>query len=96
MPLFILTVLKVVFVLLLYFFVYRAIRSVASDLRKREGRRRQKRRKNQNAECRIVQLDHEEVLCNGRIREVEELAPTFRQLLLDTIERAATRACPKG
>ena len=40
MPLFILTVLKVVFVLLLYFFVYRAIRSVASDLRKREGQPR--------------------------------------------------------
>lgn len=59
------------------------------DLQKREGRRTQKRRRKQNAECRIVLLDHEEVLCNGRIRELEELAPTFRQLLLSTIERAA-------
>jgi pSer/pThr/pTyr-binding forkhead associated (FHA) protein len=33
MPLFVLTVLKVVFVALLYFFVYRAIRSVVVDLR---------------------------------------------------------------
>jgi pSer/pThr/pTyr-binding forkhead associated (FHA) protein len=33
MPLFVLTVLKVVFLALLYFFVYRAIRSVVVDLR---------------------------------------------------------------
>ncbi len=48
MPVFVLTVLKVVFLLLLYFFVYRAVRTVALDLRvparaerRAEGRARQ-------------------------------------------------------
>jgi hypothetical protein len=38
-PPFVLTVLKVVFLALLYFFVYRAIRSVVVDLRGSQGRR---------------------------------------------------------
>ncbi|MFN7988647.1 MAG: hypothetical protein U0529_14320 [Thermoanaerobaculia bacterium] len=29
----------------------------------------------------VVQLDHEEVLCSGRIRVVSELAPSFRALV---------------
>jgi hypothetical protein len=39
-----------------------------------------------NREFAIVKLDHEEILCNERIKVVAELAPTFEQLLIATIE----------
>jgi hypothetical protein len=39
-------------------------------------------------DMRIVQLDHEEILCYGRIREVKELAPSFRALVLNTVNSA--------
>jgi hypothetical protein len=39
---------------------------------------------------RIVKIDHEEILCNYRVKVVTELAPTFEQLVLQTIERANT------
>ena len=42
----------------------------------------------QNAEYRIVKLDHEEILCFSRTKIVAELAPTFRALVEETIERA--------
>jgi hypothetical protein len=42
-----------------------------------------------NREFEIVKLDHEEVLCNERIRVVAKLAPTFEQLVEDTIASAA-------
>jgi len=38
-------------------------------------------------ECRIVQIDHEEVLCNERLKVVREIAPTFRSLVEQTIAR---------
>jgi len=41
-------------------------------------------------EYRIVKIDHEEILCNDRLRIVSELAPTFEQLVLKTIEQAGT------
>jgi len=41
-----------------------------------------------NREFSIVKLEHEEILCNERIRVVAELAPTFEQLLRTTIELA--------
>ena len=41
-----------------------------------------------NREFSIVKLDHEEILCNERIKVVAELAPTFEQLLRTTIEAA--------
>ena len=47
------------------------------------------RRRQNNGDCRVVKLDHEAILCHGRIRETAELAPTFRSLVLDTIRRAA-------
>jgi hypothetical protein len=37
-------------------------------------------------DCRIVQIDHEEILCNNRVKEVAELAGSFRELILKTIE----------
>ena len=42
-----------------------------------------------DADCSIVQIDHEEILCNDRVREVREIASSFRQLILQTIEDAA-------
>lgn len=37
---------------------------------------------------RIVKIDHEEILCNDRVKVVEELAPSFEQLVRNTIESA--------
>jgi hypothetical protein len=37
---------------------------------------------------RIVKLDHEQILCNCRVKVVAELAPSFEQLVIQTIERA--------
>ena len=42
-----------------------------------------------NRDYRIVKIDHEEILCNYRIKVVSEIAPSFRALVLQTIERAA-------
>ncbi|HXJ05994.1 MAG TPA: hypothetical protein VNH65_12905 [Candidatus Acidoferrum sp.] len=42
-----------------------------------------------NREFEIVKLDHEEILCNERIRVVAKLAPSFEQLVRQTIEAAA-------
>ncbi|MGA9813143.1 MAG: hypothetical protein WBQ64_10220 [Terriglobales bacterium] len=41
-----------------------------------------------NGECRVVKIDHEEILCNNRVKLVAELAPSFRDLVLQTIEQA--------
>lgn len=46
------------------------------------------RHRQKNGDCRIVQLDHEAILCYGRIEGMTELAPNFRSLVLDTIKRA--------
>jgi hypothetical protein len=47
------------------------------------------------ADCRIVKIDHEEILCNNRVKVVAELAPSFYQLVQQTIERA-NKAAPTG
>jgi hypothetical protein len=41
-----------------------------------------------NGDCRVVKVDHEEILCNNRIKVVAELAPTFEELVRRTIRRA--------
>jgi hypothetical protein len=41
-------------------------------------------------ECRIVKIDHEEILCNNRVKVVAEVAPNFVQLVMATIERAGS------
>jgi hypothetical protein len=41
-----------------------------------------------NREFKIVRIDHEEILCNNRVKVVEEVAPTFRDLVLRTIDAA--------
>src|ERR1700693_636689 len=42
--------------------------------------------RNKTGDCRIVKIDHEEILCNNRIRVVAELAKSFQQLVENTIE----------
>jgi hypothetical protein len=42
-----------------------------------------------NRDYRIVKIDHQDILCNSRIKVVAEIAPSFRALVLQTIERAA-------
>ena len=46
------------------------------------------RSRKKNREFAIVKLDHEEILCNERIKVVAELAPNFEQLVKTTIELA--------
>lgn len=55
---------------------------VCFDLR---GRRRK------DGDYRVVRLDHEEILCHCRIREVAELAPSFRELMLQIIAAAKSK-----
>ena len=62
MPPFVLTVLKILLLLLLYFFIYRAVRSITSDLygrRERGGRQKTRpvRRPRGGAPKRVVLLD---------------------------------------
>jgi hypothetical protein len=41
-----------------------------------------------NGDCRIVKIDHEEILCNNRLKVVSEIASTFEDLTQRTIETA--------
>jgi hypothetical protein len=41
-----------------------------------------------DGDCRIVKFDHEEILCNYRLVEVGELAPSFRRLVELVIDDA--------
>lgn len=45
-------------------------------------------RKKKGRDYRIVKIDHEEILCHNRIKVVQELAPSFEELVRDTIRRA--------
>lgn len=42
-----------------------------------------------NGDCRIVKIDHEEILCNNRLKVVSEIAPSFEDLMQHTIETAS-------
>jgi hypothetical protein len=46
------------------------------------------RSRKKNGDCRIVKIDHEEILCNYRLKIVGELAPSFEELMLRTIDQA--------
>ncbi|HET9836980.1 MAG TPA: hypothetical protein VFR84_02015 [Candidatus Angelobacter sp.] len=48
------------------------------------------RSRSKKGDYRVVKIDHEEILCNNRIKVVAELAPSFEQLVLSTIERAGS------
>lgn len=41
-----------------------------------------------NGESRIVKIDHEQILCNNRVKVVAELAASFEDLVLQTIDLA--------
>jgi hypothetical protein len=42
-----------------------------------------------SGDCAIVKIDHEEILCNYRVKVVASLAPTFEDLMLQTLHHAA-------
>jgi hypothetical protein len=44
-----------------------------------------------NGDYRIVKIDHEEILCNYRVKVVSEGAPSFYELVLRTIELAGNK-----
>jgi hypothetical protein len=44
-----------------------------------------------NGDCRVVKIDHEEILCNNRVKVVSELAPGFEELVQKTIQSARSR-----
>lgn len=44
-----------------------------------------------NGDCRVVKIDHEEILCNYRIKVVAELAPSFEELVQQTIAYAQNK-----
>lgn len=46
-------------------------------------------RRRSNGDCRIVKFDHEEILCNRRLVEVDDPATGFRRLMELVIEDAA-------
>jgi hypothetical protein len=46
------------------------------------------RSQRKNGDCRVVKIDHEEILCNSRVKVVAELAPGFEELVRQTIEFA--------
>jgi len=46
----------------------------------------------QGGDCKIVKIDHEEILCNNRIKVIAELAYSFRELVEQTIRTAESQA----
>jgi hypothetical protein len=46
------------------------------------------RSRRKNGDCRVVKIDHEEILCNNRVKVVSELAKGFEELVHKTIESA--------
>lgn len=46
------------------------------------------RHRQRDGDCRVVKIDHERILCHQTVREVAELARSFRELVLKTIDRA--------
>jgi hypothetical protein len=49
------------------------------------------KRRKKNGDCPVIKIDHEEILCNYRIKIVGEIAPTFEELVRSTI-RATSAA----
>jgi hypothetical protein len=41
-----------------------------------------------SGDCKIVRIDHEEILCNNRIKVIAEIAPSFEALVMQTITLA--------
>jgi hypothetical protein len=47
-------------------------------------------RKKKGRDYRIVKIDHEQILCYDQVKVVKEIAPSFEQLMLATVEKAGT------
>jgi hypothetical protein len=47
--------------------------------------------RSKNGDYRIVKIDHEEILCNFRVKVVSELAPSFYELVRRTIQLADSK-----
>jgi len=45
-------------------------------------------KRKKNGDYRIVKIDHEEILCNYRVKVVKELAPSFEDLVRQTVSVA--------
>lgn len=41
--------------------------------------------RDQDGDCRVVQIDHEAILCRSRVREVTEIKPSFRALVWEVL-----------
>ena len=41
-----------------------------------------------NRDCRIVKIDHEQILCNDRVKVIAEIASGFEELIVRTIDQA--------
>ncbi|PSH05032.1 MAG: hypothetical protein CXZ00_02425 [Acidobacteria bacterium] len=39
-----------------------------------------------NRECPLVRIDHEEILCNWRIKVVEQVRPSFLKITVQVIQ----------
>jgi hypothetical protein len=50
-------------------------------------------RRRKGGECPVVQLDHEAILCYSRIRQVAELAPSFRELVASACSGRSEQRC---
>jgi hypothetical protein len=48
------------------------------------------KRRTNNRDYPVVKIDHEEILCNYLIKVVGEIAPTFEELVRDTIRRGSS------
>lgn len=46
------------------------------------------RSRSKSGDYRIVKIDHEGILCNYRVKIIDQLAESFEQLVVDTIKRA--------
>lgn len=46
------------------------------------------RHRDRSGDCRVVRIDHEQILCNRRVRVVDDPAPSFRALVEATLQRA--------
>lgn len=50
------------------------------------------KKRTKNGDYTVVKIDHEEILCNYRVKVVAELAPSLEDLMQRTIQRASGRA----
>jgi hypothetical protein len=46
-------------------------------------------KRTQNRDYRVVKIDHEGILCRGQVKIVADMAPSFENLMLSTVDKAA-------